>query len=457
MSRDLLAAWQRTLRRRAADPAVIEAAGGHRATFAELDQRAERWIALHAAPFGGKLAHTAVVYARPNGLGWFDGFLGLLKAGAVVVPVDGSEPPEAQRQLARVLRAGFLWTGDRLEPLANPRRFRDPDIGLIKLTSGSTGLPRPLIFTDRQMLMDGRQVTASMGITSRDLNYALIPLGHSYGLGNLTVPLLAQGVPLVCGSAPLPHAIASDFASWKPTVFPGVPSLWRALAATPVVLPGLRLAISAGAPLPPEVAVAFAQRFGLPLKGFYGSSETGGITFDRTGRTTLAGGVGTAMRGVTLTPLRGRRLEVSSAAVGTHGNRRRRGDFGAWLMADRVELGQAGQVRLLGRRGTTVKLAGRRVDLGEIVARLKRIPGVRDAWAEAGGDRDPVLGAAVATEISVADLRAALRVDTPAWKIPRKWKLLPALPVTARGKIDVTGLRMQVFGAAGGESIVPAG
>ena len=71
-----------------------------------------------AAKFGGQVAHTAVVYAMPNGLAWFDGFLGLLKAGAVIVPVDGSEPPEAQRQLARVLRAGFLWTGDRLEPLA---------------------------------------------------------------------------------------------------------------------------------------------------------------------------------------------------------------------------------------------------------------------------------------------------------------------------------------------------
>jgi hypothetical protein len=49
------------------------------------------------------------------------------------------------------------------------------------------------------MLTDAHQVTATMGIGPRDLNHALIPLGHSYGLGNLTIPLLAQGVPLVCG------------------------------------------------------------------------------------------------------------------------------------------------------------------------------------------------------------------------------------------------------------------
>ena len=59
-----------------------------------------------------------------------------------------------------------------------------------------------------------------MGIRSGDLNYALIPLGHSYGLGNLALPLIARGVPLVCGSAPLPHAIFRDFVRWRPRFFP---------------------------------------------------------------------------------------------------------------------------------------------------------------------------------------------------------------------------------------------
>ena len=33
----------------------------------------------------------------------------------------------------------------------------------------------------------------------------------------LTLALLAHGVPLVCGASPLPHAIAADFARWRPT------------------------------------------------------------------------------------------------------------------------------------------------------------------------------------------------------------------------------------------------
>src|SRR6185369_8015834 len=115
------------------------------------------------------------VFAAPNGLGWLEIFLGLLKAGAVVVPLDAAEPPIAQRRLAASLRAAFWWDGKKLEPLPRPKRFRDPSICLIKLTSGTTGKPRALVFTAEQMLADARQVTASMGIRPRDLNYALIP------------------------------------------------------------------------------------------------------------------------------------------------------------------------------------------------------------------------------------------------------------------------------------------
>ena len=142
------------------------------------------------------------------------------------------------------------------------------------------------------------------------------------------MPLLAQGVPLVCGSAPLPHAIAADFARWRPTVFPGVPAMWRALAASDLALPGLRLGHLGRR----AAAAGGGARFRCTASAggcttFYGSSETGGIAYDRTGAATLAGGVGRALRGVKLTGLSGARLQVSSAAVLTHGNRRR---VGSW-------------------------------------------------------------------------------------------------------------------------------
>ncbi len=439
----LLAAWKRTLHRQGDDRAVVQAADGLTVTFRELDERAEAWLHAHA-PAPARLRGRAVVFALENGIAWLEVFLGLLKAGAIAVPLDAAEPPAAQLALAAALRAGSLWNGRQLEALVRPRRHRDPALCLIKLTSGSTGHPRALPFTAAQMLADGRQVTATMGIGARDLNYALIPLGHSYGLGNLTVPLLAQGVPLVCGTSVLPHAIAADFARWRPTVFPGVPAIWRALAASDLALPGLRLGISAGAPLPAEVARSFLNRFGRRLHSFYGSSETGGIAYDRSGAATLAGRVGRPLRGVHLATLSGSRLQVSSAAVVTHGHHRRHGRLGAWIMPDRAFLQANGTVTLLGRRGTTVKLAGRRLNLREVSDRLRRLPGVRDAWVGVSGGAVPRLIAVVAAERSVAELRAGLLTDTAAWKIPKRLIVVSALPVNARGKTDTRALQAMV-------------
>jgi long-chain acyl-CoA synthetase len=440
MSAALIQAWTKTLRRHGAARAATQADNGATVTFRELDTRADAWLRTHA-PDPARLRGRAVLFATANSIGWLEIFLGLLKAGAVVVPLDAAEPPAAQRRLATSLRAGFWWNSTKLEALAGARRYRDPAVCFIKLTSGTTGRPRALVFNDRQLLADTRQVMTTMGIGPRDLNYALIPFGHSYGLASLTVALLAHGVPLVCGCSPLPHAIAADFARWRPTIFPGVPAMWRALAASDLKLPGLRLAISAGAPLPPEVARDFAARFGQRVHSFYGSSETGGISYDRTGAAALTGGVGRALRGVTLTALPGRRLRVSSAAVVTHGNRRP----GGWIMPDRVELAADGGVTLLGRRGATVKIAGRRVNLAEVTDRLRRLPGVREAWVGVGPGAEPVLGAVVATSRTPVELRAMLLADTAAWKIPKKLVTVPALPLTARGKPDTRALQALAF------------
>ena len=446
----LLAAWARTLRRRGGDRAIVQARDGQACTFGELHARADAWRAAQVRD-PAALAGRLVVFAVPNSIAWFEVFLGLRGAGAIVVPLDPGEPPAAQRALAAALRAGFWWDGERLVALERARRFRNRSLCLVKLTSGSTGKPRPLFFTDAQMLADGRQVTSTMGIRARDLNYALIPFGHSYGLGNLTLPLLAHGVPLVCGAAPLPQVIAEDFARWEPTVFPSVPAVWRALASADLgadALRSLRVAISAGAPLPPDVAQAFAARFGRRIHSFYGSSETGGIAYDRSGAAALAGGVGRAMRGVRLTALRGGRLRVCSAAVFTQGNASRDGAHGCWSPPDCVQSDARGNLTLLGRRGTTVKIAGRRINLAEITARLRRVAGVRDAWVGTTPGAEPILGAAVATERSANELRAELQADTALWKIPKKWTVLAEFPLTARGKTDTQALRVRVFGAA---------
>lgn len=446
MADTLLQAWHKTVRRYGARRAIVEASTGAAATFAELEARARAWR-LAAGAEADALRGRPVVFSAPNGIGWFEIFLGLRQAGAVVVPLDPGEPPAQQHAIAQALRCAAWWDGQRLQPLANARRFRAADVALIKLTSGSTGAPKPLVFSAQQLLADCRHVLEGMRIMPRDLNYALIPCGHSYGLGNLTLPLVAAGVPLVVGSAALPHAIAADFARWRPTVFPGVPAMWRALAASAVELPGLRLAISAGSPLPPEVARDFHGRHGIRLHNFYGSSETGGISYDRGGHATLRGSVGRPLPGVKLKFGRTGRLEVTSPAVVTLGNARRQGRCGQWLMADLVRADAEGNLTVHGRKDAVAKIGGRRVNVQEIAAELRRVPGVRDVWVGVGArGSDTMLGAAVATDLASAALQQAAQARLAPWKVPKRWTVLPALPLTARGKIDTVGLRQQVFG-----------
>ncbi len=447
MTTPLSGAWQGTVARGGPRRALVEAASGQEWTFAQLDERAKAWAARHL-PTGAELARLPVAFALPNGAAWFDVFLALAARGAVGVPLDPGEPPTAVAAIAGQL-GGAWWDGGTLHLPSRPRRFRDTEVALIKLTSGSTGRPRPLVFTASQVLADARQVMSTMGITDRDLNYALIPFGHSYGLGNVTVPLLAHGVPVVCGTVGLPQAIAADFARWQPTVFPGVPALWRGLVQTDLpsdALASLRLGISAGAPLAPEVARAFADRFRRPLHAFYGSSETGGIAFDRTGHATLEGGVGTALEGVRLEQGRGQRLVVASAAACSRGRRLRRAGLAAWVMPDRVAWRADGALRLLGRRGAVVKLAGRRVSLAEVEARLRQVPGVRDVWVGIDDAAEPVLGAAVVADAPASELRERLRADTAPWKIPKRLVVVASFPLTARGKVDTAALRRSVFG-----------
>jgi acyl-coenzyme A synthetase/AMP-(fatty) acid ligase len=413
-ARTLIGAWAATVRRAPDATALIEAASGRVTSRGELDALAAAWCAAHSRDRRGQ----TVLFGEPNGREWFAGFLGLLKSGAVIALHDPGEPAEARRALA-----------------AAAARGRREGRRLLKMTSGSTGAPRAFAFTDAQLLADGRQVGAAMGIGAEDLNYALIPFGHSYGLGNLVVPLLAQGTAIVVGSSPWPHAIAAEVARWRPTVFPGVPPLLAALARADVApenFRSLRTVISAGAPLAAETAQAFHARFGLKIHGFYGSSETGGIAYDREGDATLAGrSVGPPLPGVRLRFGRAGRFTVTGPAVLGRGGFR---------PADRGELNEHGELVLLGRVPSFVKVAGRRLSLAEVESALKALPGVRDALVRPHAARPDQLLAAVATDRPADELRAELRTRLAAWKIPRRLATLAEFPTTARGKTDTRRL-----------------
>lgn len=433
----LLGPWDRMVQREPDATAVIESASARTWTFGEIDRLAREraaFLTRQTAKPGG----IPVIFREANGAEWLARFLVVLRLEAPALPLDISTPDEGVQEIAARCGAALWADRDQWIAPAKARRYRNPPIALLKLTSGTTGHPKPLPFTAGELAADGRQVMEGMGIEPGRRNFGIIPFGHSYGLGNLVVPLLLKGIPIVCGTSPLPRILAAEFRDGRADVLPAVPSIFAGLVRVSAELPGLRLAITAGAPLKPELARAFRDCYGQPLHNFFGSSETGGIAFDADGEAGLTGrAVGRPLPGVEvrLTP-RGR-IRVASAAVFTRGNRLRFQGKGEALVADFGTWNERGELVLQGRAGAMIKVGARRLNLAEIENALLQIDGVREAWTTGWSSGDEERPAAVvASARTSGELRDCLRRRLPGWKIPRPLVVVDQLPLTARGKPD---------------------
>jgi acyl-coenzyme A synthetase/AMP-(fatty) acid ligase len=341
--------WEATCRRNPRRVVVIDAPRDKAWTAATLTRRAVELSRL----FETRHAGERVAFSLRNGPEWLAVFLALQRAGLAAVPLDGALPAAGARELAARLRVHALYHEGRLETAKASRAPRTPACCCVKITSGSGGAPKVVACRAEHLLADGRQVAATMGIRANDRNLAAIPLGHSYGLGNLVLPLILQGTGLVTAEEFVPRQLAEWTARHRVTVLPLVPALFRVLAALPPGpdLASVRLAISAGAVLSPEIARDFHARYGLRLHNFYGSSETGGICYDRAGAASLTGrSVGRPLRGVRVTLARGR-ITVASPAVATPSGRWRLGDAGEW--------NRRGELVLLGRTGRGANIGGK--------------------------------------------------------------------------------------------------
>jgi long-chain acyl-CoA synthetase len=129
--------------------------------------------------------------------------------------------------------------------------------------------------------------------------------------------------------------------------------------------------------------------------------------------------------------VRGSRIRVRSAAVVRSSG---------FSPADRAELTANGELHLLGRAGRLVKIAGRRLDLSEIEATLRRLPGIDDAHVIVHPQHPETLAAALATRLTSLELRPLLRERLASWKIPRRIQSVATFPLTARGKTDTRAL-----------------
>jgi acyl-CoA synthetase (AMP-forming)/AMP-acid ligase II len=403
--------WEATADRRANKTAVIDADTGREWTCRELTALAERI----AAPLDGRI----VPIRQPNSAAWLATFLGVQKNGAAALPLDPSLPTEAQETTARGALRGL------------PVRSC-----CIKLTSGTTGDLKRVYCSAANLRADGEHIIRTMGVRPADRNLAVIPLGHSYGLGNLVMPLLLQGTAVVCAQTFVPRQILRWIEQYHVSVLPTVPAVLRALAQLEGAVrpPSLRLVISAGALLSAEVAQQFYRRYGIKIHNFYGSSETGGICYDRAGNATLSGrSVGKPLYGVAVRIRRDGRVSVNSPA-------------GRATLPDLGEWNRYGELRLLGRVGEVANIGGKKVSPAEVERALRELRRVTDAWVTVVKDKrgNDCLAAAVETTRARVDLEEDLLRALPSWKLPKKWLIDAALPRTDRGKLHTVELRSRL-------------
>jgi long-chain acyl-CoA synthetase len=367
-----------------------------------------------------------------------------LGAGAIIMCMDTAlaeglkaEPLGANLCLVpRVPRDLPQWTHDGREPV------------VLKMTSGSSDRPRGVVATEGQLIDDGRQIVEAMGITPLDVNLAAIPLSHSYGMGNLVMPLLLQGSPIALRDGFVPREIAHDVHACRVTTFPGVPYIYEhlrrhCLAAS---LSAVRLLITAGAPISHETVGFYHRTIGCKIHSFYGTTETGGICYDDTDDVAELLTVGRAMprTSVTLRPsadaepgtgrvfVRGPAVATGYAALGVEDSCAAFED-GGFLTGDIGSFEPSGRLTLIGRVSRFINVAGRKVDPAEVETVLRSATTVIEAR---------VIGIACETrgEQVVACVRPRDRsltaADLAAYKVPRQIVFLDGMPVDGRGKLD---------------------
>jgi long-chain acyl-CoA synthetase len=375
------------------------------------------------------------------------------------LPAPGSGLPVQHRLEPLPGNLTLAWL-DEAEP--QPSIYRGAAV--LKLTSGSTGLPRAAFTTDRHLLLDTEHIIAAMGIRPDDVQLGLIPLSHAYGIGSLVVPLLIQGTAVVLREQFVPGHVPEDGAHYGARVFPGVPFMFEHLVAhlPPDAWPRrLETLISAGARLDVDIARDFATRFGVKIHSFYGATETGGICYDASDDVRDEPTVGWPLPGVSVTlrddedaPPGAGRVHVSGEAV-TRGYAGEEAD-GAALFADGFLTGDLGRfeddgrLTLAGRVSAFVNVAGRKVQPDEVERVLRDMPAIADARVLGLPDarRGQQLVACIvarAAGLRPYAIRTFCAERLAAHKIPRTFVFVDELPMDRRGKTNRRALEAMVL------------
>jgi acyl-coenzyme A synthetase/AMP-(fatty) acid ligase/thioesterase domain-containing protein/O-antigen/teichoic acid export membrane protein/acyl carrier protein len=411
--------------------------------------------------------------------------LGGFAAGAPLVPLDTGLPPDRMAHIVDALRArGYrlddvvaddldemrtatlreslsIWPADRAVPVDDqPLDAVPADIRTvtgIQFTSGSSGEPKAVLYTNGTWLSDWILHRDRFGIVEGARVALCMPVSFAAGL-NVLIGALLSGAevtavdPRRCTPAAARDRIASA------DIVMCTPSFLQALAAAEGGRPlhGVQRIVTTGEPLYGNgIRAGRSVAPNAVITNWAGSSETLGIAhFDVWPGDDIPAGVvpagvpvphktlGVDGRGrltVTSRYLAAGYLDPDTAATTFVDNADGSSTF---VTNDRARITPDGVLVVLGRMDAAVKIRGYLVEPAEVEAGLLECPGVREALVVADDEAGtPVLIAYVSPEPgmrtpAVAEIRAHLHGRLPAWMVPAHVVMLESLPRNTRGKVD---------------------
>lgn len=471
----------------ALDAPALEAADGacsHRQLAARSAAVARSLLSGRASLDGARVA----LLAAPS-IAWVAGFLGVIRAGGVVVPLAPSHPEAELRYIASdaapeailldAAHAGraALFAPSRPVSLDEPGDgvypevpdMRATDDALMLYTSGTTGKPKGARLTHGNLEAQARLIASAWGITASDRLLHALPLHHMHGVVIALLTTLLAG-----GSATLlPRFDAA--AVWDglagATVWMAVPTMAHKLLEThdqadderrarwTAAARGLRLATSGSAALPATLAARWSAVAGaIPLERF-GMTEVGVALSNPLRGERRPGSVGLPLPGVEVRVVDESGRDVApgepgeivvrgpTVFAGYHGREdATRASFrdGWFLTGDTATVEAGGYVKILGRTSVDIlKSGGYKLSALEIEEALREHPAVAEVAVV--GLPDEVWGERVAAVVVVRggltqgvtadELRSFCRERLAPYKAPREVFFVDELPRNALGKV----------------------
>jgi acyl-[acyl-carrier-protein]-phospholipid O-acyltransferase / long-chain-fatty-acid--[acyl-carrier-protein] ligase len=148
---------------------------------------------------------------------------------------------------------------------------------LLLFTSGSSGAPKGVALTHRNLLGNVAQFSEMLGLSHRDSVLGCLPFFHSFGATVTILFPLIEGIQLITYPSPLEVGkLAALIEKYRISLFVSTPTFLRSFLrkAEPGQLASIKLLVTGAEKLPQDLTDAFSEKFGIKVLQGYGLTET---------------------------------------------------------------------------------------------------------------------------------------------------------------------------------------